>query len=138
MAAGYSESARFIFHTAIQKNGIVILLTLGYLCIFSFICASLRDLVISGASSNNFLKGTSEKETRRGYNQTSCEIKSSPQESTGGKMSTKCFVLYPDSCVAVHVCAYVRACTRVGGSRRIAVVCLIPPSVIAVIDTVVA
>lgn len=78
-----------------KQNRIVILLTLGYLCIFSFICASLRDLVISGASSNNFLKGTSGKETRRGYRETSCEIKSRPQESTGGKMSTKCFVLFP-------------------------------------------
>lgn len=31
-------------------------LTLGYLSIFSFICDFLRALVISGASSKNFLK----------------------------------------------------------------------------------
>lgn len=45
-----------MFKNEIQHSiGIMILLfalTLGYLSIFSFICASLRDLVISGASSN--------------------------------------------------------------------------------------
>lgn len=60
-----------------------------------------------------------------------CEIRSRLWESKG-KMSRKCFILYPDSCVAVH------ACVRVRGPRRIAVVGLIPPLVIAVIDTVVA
>ncbi len=47
-------------------------------------------------------------------------------------MSRKRFIFYPYSCVAAY------ACVRVRGTRRIAVVGLIPPLVIAVIDTVVA
>lgn len=35
---------------------LLLVLTLGYLSIFSFICASLRDLVINGVSSKDFLE----------------------------------------------------------------------------------
>lgn len=53
----------YVLNVHILKCYYVYELTLGYLSIFSFICDSLRDLVISGASSKNFLKNEGQRET---------------------------------------------------------------------------
>lgn len=66
VAAGYSKSAYVIRTRTFKKQDrdyLSLVLTLGYLSIFSFIWASFRDLVISGASSNDFLE---EWERKRG------------------------------------------------------------------------
>lgn len=54
-----------VLNVHILKCDYVYELTLGYLSIFSFICDSLRDLVISGASSNNFLRNEGQRERDR-------------------------------------------------------------------------
>lgn len=54
-----AANANALMFAHLHKDGPIVVLiglTLGYLSIFSFICASLKAFVISGASSNNFLQ----------------------------------------------------------------------------------